>query len=183
MSAEAVARLLVERGIAFAVIGAQAMAFRGAVRSSVDTDFFTTDRAVLTSDFWSGLANATADVRRGDFDDPLAGVVKIELENDHVDVVVGRHKWQLPVIAQAEPMRVGDMEMPVARAADLVLLKLFSMGMQDRWDIHLLLAADATIAAEVDERIHDLPEDSRELWRQLRLNDERELPSAIRDLQ
>lgn len=168
MSAEAVARLFVERGIAFAVIGARAMACRGVVRSSVDTDFFTTDRAVLTNDFWSSLADASADVRRGDFDDPLAGVVKITFPNAPVDVVVGRHRWQLPVIANAEPLLVGTMEMPVARAADIVLLKLFSMGMQDRWDIHQLLAADATIAAEIDERIHDLPKDSQELWQQLR---------------
>ena len=164
MTGEAVARYLAERGVSFALIGARAMALRGMLRSSLDTDFLTTDGSVLSGEFWRDLANANADVRRGDLTDPLAGVVRIVIADERVDVVVGKYKWQRSVVERAEPV----LDFPVVQTADLVLLKLFAGGPQDMWDVHALLASEPMIAAAVDGRVLDLPGDAQEAWRRVR---------------
>jgi hypothetical protein len=101
----------------------------------------------------------------------LAGVVRLEAANDRVvDVVIGRSRWQADVIARAQPVSIGDVEIPVATAADLVLLKLYAGGPQDRWDVEQLLAmaeSDAIIA-NVHQTIRALPSRARRLWREIR---------------
>ena len=56
-----------------------------------------------------------------------------------IDVVVGKFGWQRRVLERAEPMG----ELPVVRAADLILLKLYAGGPQDAWDIQQLLLASS----------------------------------------
>ena len=60
--------------------------------------------------------------------------------------------------------------MRVVEAADLILLKLYAAGSQDRWDIEqvLTLDTDGSIAATVDERLTALPSSCREMWARLR---------------
>lgn len=164
MTGAAVARHLAERGISFALIGARAMALRGMIRSSLDTDFLTTDRSVLSAEFWNDLPHARIDVRHGDLTDPLAGIVRVIVADDQVDVVVGKYKWQKALIERAEPV----LNFPVVQKADLILLKLFAGGPQDLWDVQAILASDRTIVSTVDERIVELPDDVRELWRGIR---------------
>lgn len=65
MSGAAVGRYLADRGISFAVIGAQALMLRGVARFSLDTDLLTMDGAVLAAGFWHDLENASAEARRG----------------------------------------------------------------------------------------------------------------------
>lgn len=168
MNAGAIARYLQDHGVAFALVGARAMALRGTVRSSLDTDFLTVDRRVLSHDFWAGLDEASIDVRRGDFDDPLAGVVRIVVPDDRVDVVVGKYKFQKAAVERAERLDFGGTELPVATRTDLVLMKLFAGGGLDVRDIHDMLAADRTVAAEVDRLVVDLPDDAQRLWEQIR---------------
>jgi hypothetical protein len=59
--------------------------------------------------------------------------------------------------------------LPVVRAADLILLKLFAGGPQDAWDIEQLLAgADREeLIAEVDREIAPLPKEAGDLWRKI----------------
>jgi hypothetical protein len=163
-----VTAFLAERDIANALIGAAALAAYGVSRSTLDQDLLVTDVRVLAASFWQALAGeAVIDVRRGDTEDPLAGVVRIAraAERD-VDVVVGRHRWQHEVLSRAH--RLADEPMYVVDKADLILLKLYAGGTQDRWDIEQLLALDSSEAATVDERIAALPAHSRELWASLR---------------
>ena len=168
MSDTAVGRYLLERHVSFAVIGAQALISRGVVRFSFDTDLLTLDRVVLSPPFWADLPGARIDVRRGDLLDPLAGVVRITFADDQVDVVVGKYKWQRAAIERAEPLDFDGVDLPVVQRPDLVILKLFAGGPQDLWDVHALLAIDATIKAEVDRLITDLADDVQESWRRLR---------------
>lgn len=74
-----VTALLRERGIAFAVIGAAAMAVHGVSRSTRDVDLFTLAQECLEAAFWKALrlTSVEARARKGDVDDPLAGVVRI----------------------------------------------------------------------------------------------------------
>jgi hypothetical protein len=168
---EEIDRFLSDQRIDHALIGAAALAVHGVSRSTVDQDLLVLDTRVLDAPFWVPLERRMAvDIRRGDMEDPLAGVVRIRRDGERdVDVVVGRHAWQQDVLRRAGA--IGDQPLRVVEAADLILLKLYAGGSQDRWDIEQLLALDTTghAARVVDERISALPERSREVWRSVRL--------------
>ena len=165
-----VAAVLSQRGIPHALIGAAALAVYGVSRSTLDQDLLVDDVRVLDSEFWLALAvHANIDIRRGDADDPLAGVVRIGREIGRVvDVIVGRHQWQRNVVVRARP--IGDQAVPVVQRPDLILLKLYAGGSQDKWDIEQLLTLDSSAATleAVDMLIADLPAHSRAIWISLR---------------
>ncbi len=79
-------------GISFALIGATAMGRYGVSRSTLDIDLLVVDAQVLGPEFWSSVQPAVdVDIRRGDADDPLAGVVRLRTAGSRdVDLVVGR---------------------------------------------------------------------------------------------
>ena len=162
-------RYCFERGVRVALIGAAAMSAHGLARATSDNDFMTTDRTVLAQSFWLDLPCAAIDVRKGDFDDPLAGIVRIYRQGEiPLDVVVGRYKVQTAIVARADIHTVGDGEIAVVNTVDLILLKLFAGGPVDISDIHALLEADSTLSAKVEAQIHDFPADVRELWQKIR---------------
>jgi hypothetical protein len=166
-----VADLLDERHIAFALIGAEAMAARGVPRSSYDVDLFTVDPQVLQEPFWEPIrALANVEIRSGDFDDPLRGVVRIRPANEKsIDVVVGRWKWQRRAIERAEPTPSDERSLPTVTATDLILFKLAAGGLQDLWDVDRLLAVIGEgIVSEVEERLSDLQPDARAHWQRIR---------------
>ena len=165
---ERVSGFLFSGDIAHALIGAAALAVHGVSRSTLDQDLLVVDRNVLDASFWTGFSGAVVDVRRGDDADPLAGVVRIRSDDERdVDVVVGRSIWQEAVLRRATRLGAGPLR--VVDAADLILLKLYAGGSQDRWDIEQLLALDdGATTANVDERIAPLPDRSREMWAALR---------------
>jgi hypothetical protein len=160
-------------GSPFAMIGATAMAVLGASRSTQDLDLLSTDRAVLKAAFWSSLKarDATVEIRWGDIQDPLAGVVRVTREGDRpVDVIVGEGPWQERILADASPRSVADVDVPVVDEVGLVLLKLYAGGPQDRWDIEQLLtqAADREeLERGVEERVSGLPRRCGNLWRRM----------------
>jgi hypothetical protein len=153
-----------QRNVQVALIGAAAMTVYGVSRTTLDADLLTVDRAVLRADFWVDFPD-TVDARRGDFDDPLAGAVRIKRAGAHsVDLVVGKYRFQASVLSRATPMTIAGRLVPVVRAADLVLLKLFAGGPKDLWDIEMLLQADPTLREQVESHLPDLPDDARALW-------------------
>lgn len=165
--AQVAERLEAER-IPFAIIGATAMAARGVSRATQDVDVLVTHPRSLTDDTWSALRSDAirVEVRQGDDDDPLLGVVRIKADPDAVvDVVVGRGDWQTELIRRASPVEIDGVEVPVATADDLVLLKLYAGGLQDRWDIAQLVAAGGQeLRAAVRARLHLLPASCTALW-------------------
>jgi hypothetical protein len=166
---EQVAGFLISHDIPNALIGAAALAVHGVSRSTLDQDLLVVDRHVLDASFWTGFTGAELEVRRGDDADQLAGVVRIRAGDERdVDVVVGRSAWQEAVLGRAT--RIGAGPLCVVEVADLILLKLYAGGSQDRWDIEQLLALDqgATAAVTVEQRIAPLPERSRQMWIALR---------------
>jgi hypothetical protein len=167
---QAVKTILDRLGVKYALIGAMAMAARGHARFTLDCDFLTTDKAVLDPEVWRELPSV--DVRKGEFDDPLAGVVRVG-DPAEVDVVVGKWKWQHRAIEEAEPLQIAGIIMPVARASDLILMKLDAGGYQSRLDILALLehGPRERLIAEVDAKLDDLPstaeKDARAMWREI----------------
>ena len=159
--------VLDEHHLSYALIGAAALAARGIARSTFDIDLLTTDLRALDSAVWAALPAAAIDVRRGDVEDPLAGVIRVTLDADRpVDIVVGKHAWQARAIERAEAISGGP---PVVLARDLVLLKLYAGGVQDLWDIRELLAlGDPSLDADVAADLSALPELLQQRWASLR---------------
>lgn len=157
------------RSIPHALIGAAALAAAGVARSTFDLDLLTTDAAVLDLRLWDDLraAGVTVDIRRGDDDDPLAGVIRLELGAERpVDVILGRHAWQARAVARADRPSGGP---PVVQPRDLVLLKLYAGGAQDLWDVRELLRDPdrEVLATQVEADLATLPLRMRELWTSL----------------
>ncbi len=170
MSLESVVAILDRAGVRYALIGAVAVAARGAARSTLDIDLLTTDRAVLQDSFWTAVqdSGARVDVRKGDFDDPLAGVIRIK-DQESVDLVVGKDRWQRDIVERAEAIHVRGCNVPVPQTSDLILLKLFAAGYRDLDDIrHLLeIGPREQLAAEVTTALENLPQDMRDRWTRL----------------
>ena len=159
--------------MAFAVVGAGALAVHGVVRATGDIDLLALDTGCLNDSTWAGLRDDgyDVDIRRGDADDPLAGVVRVRSgDGEQVDVLVGRSAWQAGVLERAVSHTVADARVPVASRADLVLLKLYAGGPQDAWDVAALLAEDegSTVAREVEQRLPALPTECRAFWVRIR---------------
>jgi predicted nucleotidyltransferase len=167
-----VVQVLQERQVSFALIGAAAMAAHGVSRSTFDTDLFSVGPSALDDGMWRALVadGIDVDVRHGDDDDPLLGVVRCTQGEQAIDLVVGRSAWQLELIARATPTLVFSLDLPIVTVEDLIVLKLYAGGIQDRWDIQqLLTSASATVEiGDIDARVSSLPERCQELWRQLR---------------
>jgi hypothetical protein len=130
---QAAVRLLRREKVPVALIGAAAMAVHGVSRATLDLDFLTTESRVLRHSFWTPLPpGAAVEVRPGDADDPLLGVVRLTSPGERdVDVIVGRHAWQAEIVARAALAEAAAGPMPVARAADIILLKLYAGGLRD----------------------------------------------------
>ena len=168
--ADRVGAVLDAAGVSHAVIGAAALAAAGVVRSTLDLDLLTLDARVLDRPFWDVLRSAgvDVDVRRGDADDPLAGVVRASMSAERpVDLIVGRHAWQVRAIERARTLASG---MRVVLPRDVVLLKLYAGGAQDLWDVkQLLVALDGTpLVSQVEEELSDLPAEAANLWTTVR---------------
>ena len=161
-----IAEHLRARGVAFAVIGAAAMSAHGFPRQTLDFDLLTTDQQVLTQEFWGGLSQAP-EIRRGDVDDPLLGVVRVR--DPEVDLVVGRRHWQAESVARAEVLSIANHRLPVVTIADLILLKLDAGGYRDAADIKMMLdAIPPADVAHIEAVLPRLDQHARRLWDEIR---------------
>jgi len=171
VNAAAVREILERAGVRFALIGAAAVALRGLPRFTQDTDFLTTDRRVLQPAFWEELVRRgePVEIRQGDFDDPLGGVIRIGKPSDQVDVIVGKSRWEGQIIERADRMDLFDGSVPVARRGDLILLKLAAGGYKDLVDAAGLLSLEprTQLVAEVNAHIGELPAEAGRKWTEL----------------
>jgi hypothetical protein len=162
--------VLERHAVRHALIGAAALASAGIARSTFDIDVLTTDDRVLNDGIWTSLRDQDVfvEVRCGDADDPLAGVVRLEQANERpVDLIVGRHHWQSRAVDRATPMDEGP---PVVTPRDLVLLKLYAGGTQDLWDVRALLALPGAtqLIADVEGDLAALSAVMRDRWATVR---------------
>jgi hypothetical protein len=172
MILELVVGVLDSIGARYAVIGGHAVAMRGHPRLTVDYDFLTTDRRVFDRELWANLEakGATVDIREGDPDDPLVGVVHVALQEEHdADVVVAKWKWEQGVIERAERLPLQGISLPIVRTSDLILLKLAAGGYLDLQDVYALLHAGdrEQLVREVDHLIVALPSEAQESWKRI----------------
>lgn len=166
----AVVEILEEQRTPCAVIGAAALAALGTSRATVDLDLLTTDRRVLIQEFWTGIVKlgAVVDIRIGDDDDPLVGVVRVtQAQERPVDIIVGGGHWQDQILSEAQPRSISNAVVPVVDLIGFVLLKLYAGGPQDLWDIEQVLFTvedRKEIETVISRRLSDLPHRCRVLW-------------------
>jgi hypothetical protein len=145
-----------------AVIGAYALAAHGYIRQTADFDLLTTDRRALTPELWERerADGMRVDVHGGEFDDPLAGVVRIRDGDLNVDVAVAKYNWQAALIDRAAPMPFGGVDLRVPRISDLVVMKIDAGGVLDVRDALELLEIGPRqmIVAEIRDLLPTLPE-------------------------
>ena len=169
-----VAATLRAHGTPFALIGAGAMAVHGVSRSTRGLDVLVTDLACLVSVYWdrAKLDDVDITLHRGDADDPLAGAVRLRPREGGgpLDVVIGRSGRMSGVLERAAESEVDGIHVPVARRADLILLKLYAGGPQDAWDIEQLLAGAETdaVIADVERELPRLPPHASHFWLRIR---------------
>jgi hypothetical protein len=165
-------RRLADASSPAALIGGVALAVHGITRYTEDADLLSADTRVLTDAFWEILRKqgVRVEVRQGDVDDPLRGVVRLSAEGEKpVDVVVGRSTWHEEVLARRRTLHVSGEDLPVVDPADLLLLKLEAAGPQDLLDARLLIAGPEgqSIRALVEARLPRLPSSLQKSWESL----------------
>jgi hypothetical protein len=169
---ESIARVLQSLESPYALIGGRAVGMRGHPRMTLDYDFLTTDVRALQADIWNDLRRSAAhvDLRRGEADDPLGGVVRIVFADGvEADIIVAKWTWERGVVDRAEPLDLGGVTVPVARTGDLILLKLAAGGYVDLQDVHVLLQVGdrERIVNEVQKHLGELPPDANEAWQEI----------------
>lgn len=169
---EEVSQILESIGAPYALIGGRAVGVRGYPRMTLDYDFLTADARVLQREIWNALeeAGAAIDPRKGDFDDPIAGVVHITFADGvEADVLLAKWKWELEIIERSEPLNVGGRIVPVPVTSDLILLKLAAGGPIDLQDVMSLLATDRErLVREVDGKIDRVLPDVSGVWESIK---------------
>jgi len=170
---EVVARFFESIGAPYALIGARAIGVRGYPRMTVDYDFLVADPRLLDRETWRSFEKAeaaTADPRKGDLDDPLAGVVHLAFETGvEADIVVAKWKWELEILQRAERLDVGGVVVPVPVTSDLILLKLAAGGPIDLQDVVALVETDRSRwIPEVDQKIARVQPDVSATWNKIK---------------
>ena len=163
-----VAERFADEKIGFCLIGAAALAANGFARYTADVDLLTVDKRVLVDAFWAKLQRPP-EVRRGDAEDPLLGVVRWSGEAQ-LDLIVGKgHAARLAVdTAVALPGNPCLVATPLA----LALLKLEAGSPQDRADILSLVAVQRELNGapwlrDVPQHVKKLSADARAGWKAL----------------
>ena len=161
-------RLLESIGAPYALIGGRAVAARGYPRMTLDYDFLTSDPRILEPGIWQALEDegVQVDRRRGEFDDPIAGVVHVTFEDGvEADILLAKWKWEAEILERAEPLDLGGTLVPVPITSDLILLKLAAGGPIDLQDVISLVTMNRErLVREVDEKVHRVLPDVSAAW-------------------
>ena len=158
---------LEQMGAPCALIGGVALAFHGIDRATEDLDLLATVPSILNSSLWEDLRSEgiTVEVTKGDHDDPLRGVVRID-SSEVIDIVVPRGRWQDEVLTRRLDRVILGERIPVVDAADLILLKVDAGGLVDLIDVELLVRHDPSLRAIVETRMEQLPRRLKAAWKE-----------------
>lgn len=136
--------VLAARKIPYAVIGAMAASVHGIVRASMDAD------AVLSSTIQETpslerefrAAGFQTDLRRGDPDDPIAGVLSLtDIYRNRVDLLVGLRGLDPGAFSRTVELIFHQAELRVVGLEDFIAMKVFAGGPQDLADARDAIAA------------------------------------------
>lgn len=141
--------------IPHALIGGLAVSARGAVRATKDIDFLIGRSLAQAASIVESLRREglNATYRRGDIEDPLPGLIRVEIEGDpspiRCDLLFAASQWQREAVERASEVNLEGLRVRVVQAADLFLLKLHAGGVMDLYDAAKLYGLQGD-----DERRH-----------------------------
>jgi hypothetical protein len=140
-----VVRVLNERAIKYAVIGAMAVSVHGVVRASMDADAlvnlaFNEQRKL--ADYFTQQA-LKAELRRGDVVDPIPAMLVVSDQHDNrVDLLMGLRGLDPSIYDHTVEIRLPEFTSPlhIASKEDVIAMKLFAGGPLNLLDAQRLLA-------------------------------------------
>lgn len=149
-----------QRSEGWYVFGAQAVAVRGAPRATQDVDVTVvvpaSELPVLMTQLESvGLSHRYPDVA----DKLLASAAVLPLEHTsgmEIDLVVGNSGLERLTLERAERIQVEGVDVPIARATELVVMKILAGRGKDLDDVQALLASGDVDEAEVENLLAQL---------------------------
>lgn len=132
---------LIER---FALIGGLAVSTLGIPRATEDIDFLLAlpqDDATAPRRLTDALTQGghSADLRRGDPEDPIQAPITTAVKGVAVDLLVAAHGFERDAVGRAITIRFEGKRLPVVAPEDLIILKLKAGGPRDLADVHDLL--------------------------------------------
>jgi predicted nucleotidyltransferase len=128
----------------YALIGALAVSARGKPRATHDIDLLLSADRTYFTDTLPQLAEhlgGHCEQHKGAPGDPIAYLARIYDEQGAplIDCLQAQWKWEDEMIQAAEPVALGDVQIPVLKPEDLVVLKLRAGGPQDVLDAQELI--------------------------------------------
>lgn len=150
------------RGVGWYVFGAQAVAVRGAPRATQDVDI-TVDvapdhlEALLADLEDAGLRHRFPDMRESLL--ARAAVLPMVHESGmEVDMVLAGSGLEALVLREATPVAIDGVEVPVASATHLVVMKILAARGKDLDDVRALLAGGEVDLAVARDLLSQLEE-------------------------
>jgi hypothetical protein len=138
-----VVALLDQSDIDYAVIGALAAAVHGVVRASLDADAVAQITIAQLSELQATLTNSglTAELRRGDFDDPIPALLQItDSFGNQVDLLAGLRGLDAAVYSRAIRLPFEETQLRVVGREDFIAMKAFAGGPLDLVDARRAIA-------------------------------------------
>jgi predicted nucleotidyltransferase len=128
-----------KRGIPYAIIGAFAASFYGVVRASLDADAVISILSpAVTDDFCANLNSwgLNAVYRKGDTEDPIAGVINIEDQfSNRVDLLMGIRGMRQEVFSRCQEAQFMGVSIKLVSIEDFIALKIFAGSPKDVGDV------------------------------------------------
>ena len=134
--------------VSYAVIGALAASFHGAIRASVDADalVFFQNTQKETRDLLNQLTQSgfAATEKRGDQDDPITGVINIhDSYHNRVDLLMGIRKMPQDIFSRTIDSPFLGARIRVVGLEDFIAMKIFAGGPHDIEDVKNALQVSA----------------------------------------
>jgi len=135
---------LIQEHIEYAVVGAMAAAVHGVIRATADADAVLLLPVQGAAAFHKKLADAgfRAQLRRGDFMDPIQATLTIDDEfRNRVDLLIGLRGLESAAFGRALAVPFNGTSLRIIGREDFIAMKAFAGGPQDLADASAALIA------------------------------------------
>lgn len=135
--------LLEKRRLSYAVIGAFAASFYGAIRASLDADAVISIKEKDIAPFMSEVQGLGLRIShdRGDARDPVRAVIRVEdAFMNRVDLLLGIRGVGEDVFSRVVNAQFMDASINIVGIEDFIVMKIFAGGLKDIADVNGVLA-------------------------------------------
>jgi predicted nucleotidyltransferase len=157
-----IAGVLDTRQLRWFVFGAQAVAVRGAPRATQDVDVTVEVERSELDDLVTDLREAGLEHRYPDIADRLlatsAVLPLVHSSGMEVDLVVAGSGLEALALSRATPVSIDGVDVPVAHATDLVVMKVLSGRGKDQEDLRSVLVSPDLDLQEARDLLSQLEE-------------------------